>query len=64
MTQEQEQKLYVDFQKAQYSLLHVLSENFGTHEKLVEKLKNKYSDTWNTSSSSSPTSQDGHLRIG
>jgi hypothetical protein len=53
----QEQKLYVDFQKAQYSLLHVLSENFGTHEKqiiadhdpvqLVEKLKNKYSDTWN-----------------
>jgi uncharacterized protein (DUF2249 family) len=40
-------------------MLHVLSENFGTHEKqivtdhdavqLVEKLKNKYSDTWNTS---------------
>jgi uncharacterized protein (DUF2249 family) len=38
--------------------LHVLSENFGTHEKqiiadhdpvqLVEKLKNKFSDTWNT----------------
>jgi hypothetical protein len=58
MTQEQEQKLYVDFQKAQYSLLHVLSENFCTHEnqiiadhdpfQLVEKLKNKYSDTWNT----------------
>jgi hypothetical protein len=54
---EQEQKLYVDFQKGQYSLLHVLSENFGTHEKqiiadhdpvtLVEKLKHKYSDTWN-----------------
>ena len=33
LNQEQEQKLYVDFQKAQYSLLHVLSENFGTHEK-------------------------------
>ena len=33
--QEQEQKLYVDFQKAQYSLLHVLSENFGTHEKQI-----------------------------
>jgi len=58
MTQEQEQKLYVDFQKAQYSLLHVLSENFCTHEKqiiadhdpvqLVKKLKNKYSETWNT----------------
>ena len=58
ITQEQEQKLYVDFQKAQYSLLHVLSENFGTHEKqiiadhdpvqLVEKLKNKYSSTWDT----------------
>ena len=31
-TQEQEQKLYVDFQKAQYSLLHVLSENFGMHD--------------------------------
>jgi hypothetical protein len=38
--------------------LHVLSENFGTHEKqiiadhdpvqLVENLKIKYSDTWNT----------------
>ena len=50
-------KLYVDFQRAQYSLLHVLSENFGTHEKqiiadndpvqLVENLKDKYSDTWN-----------------
>jgi hypothetical protein len=32
---EQEQKLYVDFQKGQYSLLHVLSENFGTHEKHI-----------------------------
>ena len=52
LNQEQEQKLYIDFQKAQYSLLHVLSENFGTHEKqiiadhdpvqLVEKLKAKY----------------------
>ena len=50
--QEQEQKLYVDFQKAQYSLLHVLSENFGMHDKhiiaehdpvqLVEKLKVKH----------------------
>jgi hypothetical protein len=57
MNQEQEQKLYVDFQKAQYSLLHVLSENFGTHEKqiiadhdpvqLVEKLKTKYLVEWN-----------------
>jgi hypothetical protein len=56
MNQEQEQKLYVDFQKAQYSLLHVLSENFGTHEKqiiadhdpvqLVEKLKTKYLVEW------------------
>ena len=55
--QEQEQKLYVNFQKAQYSLLHVLSENFGTHEKqivadhdpvqLVEKLKTKYLVEWN-----------------
>ncbi len=34
-TQEQEQKLYVDFQKAQYSLLHVLSENFGMHDKQI-----------------------------
>ena len=33
--QEQEQKLYVDFQKAQYSLLHVLSENFGMHDKHI-----------------------------
>ena len=55
--QEQEQKLYVGFQKAQYSLLHLLSENFGTHEKqivadhdpvqLVEKLKTKYLVEWN-----------------
>jgi hypothetical protein len=54
---EQEQKFYVDFQKAQYSLLHVLSENFGMHEKpiiadhdpvqLVEKLKTKYLVEWN-----------------
>ena len=52
LNQEQEQKLYVDFQKAQYSLLHVLSENFGMHNKqiiadhdpvqLVEKLKAKH----------------------
>jgi len=57
MTQAEEQKLYVDFSKAQYSLLHVMSENFGMHEKqiiadhdpvtLVEKLKQKYSETWN-----------------
>ena len=50
--EEQEQKLCVDFQKAQYSLLHVLSENFGMHNKqiiadhdpvqLVEKLKAKH----------------------
>jgi hypothetical protein len=33
--QEQEQKFYVDFQKAQYSLLHVLSENFGMHDKHI-----------------------------
>ena len=67
-------KLYVDFQKAQYSLLHVLSENFGTHEKqiivdndrvqLVEKLKDKYSDTWNIKLELFPTSQDGLRRIG
>ena len=54
--QEQEQKLCVDFQKAQYPLLHVLSENFGTNEKqiiadhdpvqLVEKLKAKYKVNW------------------
>jgi hypothetical protein len=53
---EQEQKFYVDFQKAQYSLLHVLSENFGMHDKqiiadhdpvqLVEKLKAKYKVNW------------------
>jgi len=53
---EQEQKLYVDFQKSQYSLLHVLSENFGMHDKqiiadhdpvqLVEKLKVKYKVDW------------------
>ena len=53
---EQEQKLYVDFQKAQYFLLHVLSENFGMHDKqiiadhdpvqLVEKLKVKYTVEW------------------
>lgn len=53
---DQEQKLYVDFQKAQYSLLHVLSENFGMHDKqiiadhdpvqLVEKLKVKYTVEW------------------
>ena len=45
------------FQKAQYSLLHDLSENFGTHEKqiiayhdpvqLVEKLKAKHLVEWN-----------------
>ena len=56
ITQEQEQKLYVDFQKAQYSLLHVLSENFGTHEKqiiadhdpvqLVAKLTAKHTVDW------------------
>jgi hypothetical protein len=74
MNQEQEQKLYIDFQKAQYSLLHVLSENFGTHEKqiiadhdpvqLVEKLKTKYLVEWTLSSSSFPTSQDGHQHTG
>ena len=36
---EQEQKLYVDFQKAQYSLLHVLSEKFGTLEKQIIALE-------------------------
>ena len=56
INQEQEQNLYVDFQKAQYSLLHVLSENFGTHDKqiianhdpvqLVEKLKAKHTVEW------------------
>ena len=56
MDKQQEQKLYVDFQKAQCSLLHVLSENFGTHEKqiiadhdpvqLVVKLKAKHMVEW------------------
>jgi hypothetical protein len=31
----EEQKLYLDFSKAQYSILHVLSENFGTYEKQI-----------------------------
>jgi hypothetical protein len=77
MNQEQEQKLYVDFQKAQYSLLHVVSENFGSHEKTKSRLSLtmilfslwKNSRTSNQkhgkqSSSSCPTSQDGHQRIG
>ena len=68
--EEQEQKLYVDFQKAQYSLLHVLSENFGTHENrlsqntiLFSLWKNSRPSTWSIgtlSSSSFPTSQDRH----
>jgi hypothetical protein len=35
MDKTEEQKLYLDFLKAQYSLLHVLAENFGTHEKQI-----------------------------
>ena len=74
LNQEQEQKLYIDFQKAQYSLLHVLPENFGTHDKqiiadhdhvqLVEKLKAKHTVDGTISSSSFPTSQDGHRQNG
>ena len=70
LNQEQEQKLYVDFQKAQYSLLHVLSENFGTHEKqiiadhdpvqLVENSRLNTQSNGTVSSSSFPTSQDRH----
>ena len=55
-TRKQGQKVWIDFQKAQYSLLHVLSENFGTHEKqiiadhdpvqLVVKLKAKHMVEW------------------
>jgi len=64
MSQEQEQKLYVDFQKAQYSLLHVMSDNFGSHEKqiiadhdpvtLVGKLTQKYSQFWDATLGSFP----------
>jgi hypothetical protein len=67
MNQEQEPRLYVDFQKAQYSLLHVLSENFGTHEKQiiadhdpVQLVENSRLNTWlngTLSSSSFPTNQ-------
>jgi hypothetical protein len=72
--QEQEQKLYVDFQKAQYSWLHVLSENFGMHDKqiiadhdLVQLVENSRLNTQSNgtvSSSSFPTSQDGHRQNG
>jgi len=71
---EQEQKLYVDFQKDQYSLLHVLSENFSMHDKqiiadhdpvqFVEKLKVKYTVDGTVISSSFPTGQDGPLQRG
>jgi hypothetical protein len=72
--QEQEQKLYVDFQKAQYSWLHVLSENFGMHDKqiiadhdpvqLVENSRLNTQSNGTVSSSSFPTSQDGHRQNG
>jgi hypothetical protein len=75
-TQEQEQRLYIDFQKAQYSLLHVLSENFGMHDKhiiaehdpvqFVEKLKAKHTVEYGgtVTSSTFPTGQDGPLQNG
>ena len=71
MTQEQEQKLYVDFQKAQYSLLHVLSEKFGTLEKqsiadhdpvqLVESSRRSTPTLGSQSSSFFPTSQHSSM---
>jgi hypothetical protein len=77
MSQEQEQKLYVDFQKAQYSLLHVMSDNFGSHEKqiiadhdpvtLVGKLTQKTRSIPNFGMPLSvhfPTGQDGRQRPG
>jgi hypothetical protein len=33
MSREEDQSFFVSLSKAQFSLLHVLSENFGTHEK-------------------------------
>jgi hypothetical protein len=36
MNNSEEQKLYLDYySKAQYSIRHVLAENFGTHEKQI-----------------------------
>ena len=56
MSREEDQSFFVSFSKAQFSLLHVLSENFGTHEKqsigdhdlavLVEKYQREYSEQW------------------
>ncbi len=61
---EDKHKLYLEFHKSQYSLLHVLSENFGLHEKqiiinhdlivLQEKLKKLYSQNGMKNSSFSP----------
>jgi hypothetical protein len=58
MTKAEEQQLYLNFSKAQHSLLHVLSVNFGTHEKqiiadhdpvvLAEKLAREYSESWDS----------------
>ncbi len=35
LTEEQEVKLQTEFMKAQYGLLHVLRDNFGSHEKQI-----------------------------
>ena len=56
MSAQEEQKLYAEFQKAQYSILHVISENFYQQEKqliinhepcvLKKKLQDLYSPKW------------------
>jgi len=56
--QEQEQKLYVDFQKAQYSLLHVLSENFGMHDKHIIADNTILFNLWKNSRSSTRSNRD------
>jgi len=56
--QEQEQKLYVDFQKAQYSLLHVLSENFGMHDKHIIADNTILFSLWKISRSSTRSNRD------
>ena len=56
MPRDQVQKILISASGAQFSLLNVLSENFGTHEKLIfadhdpavleEKYKRKNSEHW------------------
>jgi hypothetical protein len=60
MTKADEQQIYLNFSKSQYSLLQVSSVNFGTHERekqiiadhdpvvLAEKLTWEYSETWDS----------------